>query len=316
MNKFELSLANDKIWNITELVKFLADNAKQDIYLIVNPEAHDLQACGLYNLLDCFEFNSVTIETSNCLEAHEKYKINKRSLDVFLDKNYWSDYDLSSSGIWNQNKLFGVFYGRPTANRIGIASYLFSNYFDQSQIVFSFDFQSVDERKLFEVEKLFQYRPCSVIDFANIINQQYNLNLDYTGFGHKYNKKNPMHDLYKNILIDIISEPNIAGETFYPTEKFSRCVLMKKPFIAMTSKNYLDYLHQMGFYTFNEFWNEDYDGYESADRYLKILDLLDTLASKTMDQLQALYNNMQFQLEHNYKLLTTQTYNKKITRII
>jgi hypothetical protein len=48
-----------------------------------------------------------------------------------------------------------------------------------------------------------------------------------------------------------------------------------RPFIVMGSKNFLIYLRQMGFKTFYEFWNEDYDGYEGKEKYLQILKLID-----------------------------------------
>ena len=72
----------------------------------------------------------------------------------------------------------------------------------------------------------------------------------------------------------------------------------------------------MGFRTFNDFWNEDYDGYEGKDRYVKILELIDMLAQKSTDELERMYWDMQYTLDHNYNLLLTQTYNKIITEIL
>jgi len=90
---------------------------------------------------------------------------------------------------------------------------------------------------------------------------------------------------------------------------------LKKPFIIFASANYLDYLHQMGFKTFCNFWSEDYDGYEGRDRFIKILELIDNLAKKPAAELQEMYQSMQEILDYNYNLLLNQTYSTDITYI-
>ena len=83
----------------------------------------------------------------------------------------------------------------------------------------------------------------------------------------------------------------------------------------MTSRRYLSYLHQMGFKTFCNFWSEDYDGFESKDRYLTILKLIDHLSALGKDKLEHYFSDMQDILNYNYNLIVTQTYTKKITLI-
>jgi len=119
-----------------------------------------------------------------------------------------------------------------------------------------------------------------------------------------------------NDLVDIVVESHVAGKTFFPTEKTIRPMLLKKPFIIFGSANYLDYLRQMGFRTFADFWDEDYDGYEAADRLLKIQSLINLLASKSINELEKMYWDMQYTLDHNYNLLMTQSYHKQIKEII
>jgi hypothetical protein len=71
----------------------------------------------------------------------------------------------------------------------------------------------------------------------------------------------------------------------------------------------------MGFRTFSDFWDEEYDGYEGRDRYLKILKLIDNLATKSKNELESMYWDMQHILDWNYNLLLTQEYNKKIIKL-
>ena len=90
---------------------------------------------------------------------------------------------------------------------------------------------------------------------------------------------------------------------------------LKKPFIVFGSKDYLLYLRQMGFRTFADFWDEEYDGYETRERYVRILALLDQLSKKSYSELQSMYLDLQYTLQHNYDLLQNQTYTTDLTYI-
>jgi hypothetical protein len=112
-----------------------------------------------------------------------------------------------------------------------------------------------------------------------------------------------------------VSEAHVIGNTFYPTEKSARPMWLKKPFIMFASRDYLCYMRQMGFKTFNDFWSEDYDGYEGRDRLVRIIKLIDTLASKSKQELNEIYQGMQSVLDYNYDMLLNKTYTKTITPI-
>jgi hypothetical protein len=92
-------------------------------------------------------------------------------------------------------------------------------------------------------------------------------------------------------------------------------MLLKKPFIIFGSQDYLLYLRQMGFKTFYNFWDEDYDGFETKDRYVRILKLINELSTKSIDELTDMYLGMQEILDHNYNLLITQEFSKKINYV-
>ena len=87
---------------------------------------------------------------------------------------------------------------------------------------------------------------------------------------------------------------------------------MKKPFIVMGPINYLIYLRQMGFKTFFEYWDEEYDGYGPRIKFQKIIKLIDDLSNKPKSELYSMYQSMQPILEHNYNLLVSKTYNRNI----
>ena len=83
----------------------------------------------------------------------------------------------------------------------------------------------------------------------------------------------------------------------------------------MGNKNYLLYLRQIGFKTFYEFWDEDYDGFDEKLRYIKILKLIDQIGSLDFTKIKSLYKNMQHIIEHNYQLLKTRSYQGIITKV-
>ena len=166
--KFKIIPANNHIWNISNLTKFLIDHQGQDIELSTNEEGCCCQTVGLYDLLDQFKFNSVTIYTPNPLEKHKKYAIKSETHWKFLNVKQEIESEFHT---WNKTKIFGTLYGRPLWHRIGIASYLLTHYSDLSLVGCLCDPTNIDHRELFETNELFKHNPVSFQHFGNIINQ-------------------------------------------------------------------------------------------------------------------------------------------------
>jgi hypothetical protein len=173
-----------------------------------------------------------------------------------------------------------------------------------------------DHLALFEMNKLFTWSIGAAAQAAKMA-EQMPLTIAKTDNYNRchYDYADPLTQEYQHCFADIVVETHVLGNTFFPTEKTTRPMWLKKPFIIFASKNYLEYLRQMGFRTFGDFWDETYDGYESADRLLKIQKLLDHIAQIPVDELEKMYWDMQYTLEHNYQLLMTQRYTKQITKI-
>jgi hypothetical protein len=314
-----LNLNDHEIFNHLELIKFLAKNQDQHVILNTNYEGGCLESLGLYKLLDCFRFKSVTIVTGNIVEHHPDYQIrvHHSSFRFF----YVPDtVDYSQYHTWNQEKVFGALYNRATWNRIGLASHLYANHLDKSAINFRANPHDNIDRQLFEMETLFNYDITSAKNFLANIDQ---FPVRYTrasSTGYETGVSTMRHtdllaESYKDFLIDIVSETFVQGRNFFPTEKTVRPMLLKKPFIIMGPRCNLIHLRQMGFRTFNEFWNEDYDGYDATDKYLRILKVIDTIAAKSTAQLEQMYVDMQPILTHNYNLLLEKKFSKDITYV-
>jgi hypothetical protein len=220
--------------------------------------------------------------------------------------------------MWNQQKLFGAIYARPIWSRIGLASHLYANHRTKTLLNFRTGTELGTDRKTFELEKLFEIDPAGVQKFFSYydrlpicIEEQDTYTLGGTMTAHT----DQLKQFYCNFLIDIVAETFSQGRSFYPTEKTTRPMLLKKPFIVHGPKCFLIHLRQMGFRTFHEFWDEDYDGYGPEHKYHKILELIDTIADMSAERLTDMYAKMQPILDHNYNLLIEQSYRNAINYV-
>lgn len=309
---FKLGCTSDKIWNLNEFIEYLATNQRKTINITIFPEAVCLKTLEVYRLLDMFNFEQVNIYTHNPFEKSNKYNIIFQS-NFWFTKQETVDTELHN---WNFKKKFFCFYHRPTASRLGLAGYLFSNHNESSLLHFSAELDA-DNRIQFELDKLLSYRTESIQEAGTLVNRLPLLlssSERYT-YNQGYYFDDPLTNFYQDILVDVVVESHVTGDTFFPTEKTTRPMWLKKPFILFGTKNYLDYLHQMGFRTFADFWDESYDGFEGPDRFNKILTLLDQLAKKSTDELEHMYLSMTYTLEHNYNLLKNQSYNTQLRHL-
>jgi hypothetical protein len=327
MNHFTLQPANKFIWNQTEFIQFLANNVGQPITISTNLEGPCLTACGVYTLLEQFNYKEVKIKTSNYLEQHPVFQIEYELPFAFFQVSApWvsdppPEPNYSNYHYWNQKKLFGCFYNRPLWHRIGLAATLQHDYSDQTLLNVRCNPKNQDQRQLFEIDDLFFNSPDSFTKFAKVVNTwpcQIEEVDGYTLRAHGYFSTlvhtDQLVNYYPDFLIDIVGETWITGRTFFLTEKTIRSMLLKKPMIVMGSAGTLMYLRQMGFKTFWEFWDENYDGYSDRDRYNKIVELIGNIATKSPGELEDMYNRMEPILEHNYNLLLKHNYKKEFNR--
>jgi hypothetical protein len=315
-NKFVLLPANGFIWNRDEFIRFLIANRGQSIVVDTHTEGVCLQSAGVYQLLENFGFTEVLVNTNNSLEQNSRYVINIANPWKFFkvnNKNYQQYHH------WNTSKIFGCLYNRPLWHRIGIAAEMQSKHIDVSLINFRSDPHDPDQQQLFEIQQLFEYAPQSLAQFCQVRHTWPRRieSVDSYTIGNTTNAHtDQMAPFYPEFLIDIVAETWIQGRCFFPTEKTVRSMLLKKPMIVMGSQDSLVYLRQMGFKTFHEFWDEDYDGFSQENRYQKILDLIDWIANQSIDTLVDMYQRMQPILDHNHDLLMSQSYGKIITKIL
>jgi hypothetical protein len=110
--------------------------------------------------------------------------------------------------------------------------------------------------------------------------------------------------LFENIFLNIVNETHQPDNLIFITEKTYRSINYCRPFVINGDLGSLQYLKEMGFLTFDKFWDESYDK-ETSDhkKIAKIIDIIKYICSLDTSQLKILYSNMIPILKHNYNML-------------
>lgn len=121
---------------------------------------------------------------------------------------------------------------------------------------------------------------------------------------------------YENSFLSLVSETLYKNNTIYFSEKTFKPISQHHPFILVSSKNSLSKLKQMGYQTFDKWWDESYDECDNhIDRIDMICKILLDLKSKSYDELKKIKLEMRDVLIHNYNNFI-QRYNQTPSPII
>jgi hypothetical protein len=265
--------------------------------------------------LDQFEFASVTILTHNPFLRHERYCIKfVHSRPSCLENPVKIDSELQT---WNGSKVFMCLYGRPTAARLVLASHMFEHHADKSHIHMKYS-NSDNELQLFELNKVVTYSQDYIEPIGRMIKHmplEIAPKTNYVTWGYDWAHESVLTAKYQDIFVDIVGETFVDGCTFFPTEKIVRAMLLKKPFIVYGSCNFMEYLRQMGFKTFYDYWNEDYDSYSTKERLTRMIDIINHIADLPSTTLRQMLASMQDVLDHNHDLIVNQTFKRQVHMI-
>lgn len=115
--------------------------------------------------------------------------------------------------------------------------------------------------------------------------------------------ENEIYSYYNSSLVAIVPETSFFLPAAGLSEKTMSAIEAKRPFIVVSGPYALEYLRDLGFETFSDFWDESYDQETDPVRRMnKILDLIDSLATKPMESLKSMYNDMAEVLEYNARV--------------
>lgn len=121
------------------------------------------------------------------------------------------------------------------------------------------------------------------------LDKPYNINDTVTS---SHFNNNPV-DTYIECFCSILTETRYAEYTNVLTEKSMFSMLNCRPFIMVGAPGNLEYMKRWGFETFDNWWDESYDK-ETCHykRINKILEVIDYINSKSIDELKKIYEDM------------------------
>lgn len=102
-------------------------------------------------------------------------------------------------------------------------------------------------------------------------------------------------------FVHLVSETVFDYPTPYISEKTFKCILNKRPFLLISSANSLKFLRDLGFKTFENFWDESYDNKEDINiRISKIISVTKYLADLNKDEYKKIIKEMENILNYNH----------------
>ncbi len=87
------------------------------------------------------------------------------------------------------------------------------------------------------------------------------------------------------------------------TEKITRPILNLHPQIIYGASGTLEHLKSLGYKTFSDYWDEDYDHLNGEQKLFAIMDLITDLGSRPLHELHDMYWDMMPILKHNQAVL-------------
>jgi len=115
---------------------------------------------------------------------------------------------------------------------------------------------------------------------------------------------------HQETFISLVSETEVRKDILFLSEKTYKPIYAQQPFIIYGNPHSLKHLKELGFKTFDKWINESYDNEENFEKRLTmILKELRVIASKSLEELTTMRNEMREVLIHNYKhfLITDNT---------
>jgi len=116
----------------------------------------------------------------------------------------------------------------------------------------------------------------------------------------------PINTLMQNVFCRIVTETNFERPYQNFSEKTVDTIRLGKPFILVAPYRTLSLLKQLGFKTFDKWWDESYDMQINPEKRLrKIIKVIDKISNLSYNELNTMYRDMRPVLEHNLLVLNS-----------
>lgn len=120
-------------------------------------------------------------------------------------------------------------------------------------------------------------------------------------------------DFYHKAFCAVVNESTFAFPMAHFADKTVNAIKCFRPFVLVAPPHTLEYMQALGFKTFENFWNEDYDKEENhRQRMESVLKLINKIDNLSIEECKEMYEKMLPILKHNYKLLEKIRYQEGI----
>lgn len=200
-----------------------------------------------------------------------------------LDFETWNTYqdDIVEYTPINDKNLFLNYNRNPRAHRIEfLSNVLNSNIFDRGLISLG---KIIDG----DNEFLINNSPITIDETSDL----------------KFNKAcNITKGDYEKTFLSVVSETLVDKDTLFITEKTWKPIMVGHPFMILGNQGTLKYLKSIGYKTFGLWINEEYDDIsDSSARSIKIVNELEKLSKKSVEELVEIRKEMMEVCKHNYE---------------
>jgi len=213
---------------------------------------------------------------NNLGESKYEKKFNKIKTPFLLGWTSKHGFDISPRKF---EKKFICLNRTPKPHRRDMFRFLKLNYLDESYLSYAVRFKDNKDRFVFDKEDDMEY--------GNL----------YSAYPHEAQTKS---------FCNIVTESIIDNGPIHITEKTDKCFSAGQPFVLLGGPYYLKKLKELGFKTFDKWWDESYDLEEDYHKRLsKIKSTIHQIAKWGLDECEEIYKEMIPILEHNKELSKT-----------
>jgi len=283
-----------------------------------NTEGPDLNTVGLYDILETvigngdYSWDNISVNTANLFEENPLVNYNKTAPWIYL--NFAQGLDLpAQQKDFSNIKHIGYFVSRCNWHRLKIASQLYKKHFNKTLLTFHYNADSDYHQANLELTQLMHYNNSdAVIDAAEFLKRAPIIVDEPEVYPIVHPRGYNLHPHYANFFVEIVSETYLQGNTFFPTEKLWRPIMMLTPFIVQGPQWYIQRLHKLGFRTFNQWWSEGHDEDPYNCHADAVCEIVNKITRYSLHDLEKIYNEMLPNLQHNRNLMLSLTKNQML----
>ena len=279
-------------------------------------EEHDRLYCDEFDAIQKLaELLDITINVYTCdYNVNEIYKkqynrLNLFCFDVFLQSVYRRR--LNKWPFIPIVKKFHCPNWRYTPARHAIMCYLankeghYSWYFNTTNV----EFIKVDEKYMPQIHEGNKILNDTKFEIDHSINKTNISDVFSVKYPNNNKNQDPVWDenFYNSLLetfVSIVTETRFAQPTGNFSEKTYHTMYCKRPFVLVAPPFTLQYMHKLGYKTFDKWWSEDYDTTtDHFKRMEKIFDIIDYINSLDLQEMQKILEEMEDIFLHNLQVI-------------